>query len=169
MIISYVCHTHLRSALKVWVYLSHFEYAISGTMIASTYGQCVMFLHTLFLIPFISHKWHTLGLVSVLTTQDGTRTIAMAEPKRHHEETLLTLRFWLFSGLESWASNKQILYLSSLDQVELRIVERFRVKQVLRYLFMVISYGEIEAHMDEISLLPVLLLEGNKTCQSRVN
>ena len=34
---------------------------------------------------------------------------------------------------------------------------------------MVISYGEIEAHMDEISLLPVLLLEGNKTCQSRVN
>lgn len=84
-------------------------------------------LHTLFLIPFIPHKWHTLGLVSILTTQDGTRTIAMAEPQGNHDETLLTLCFLLFSGLESWATNKKILCLSSLDQVELRIVERFRV------------------------------------------
>ena len=34
---------------------------------------------------------------------------------------------------------------------------------------MVISYGEIEAHMDELSLLQFLLLEGNKNCQSRAN
>lgn len=52
-------------------------------------------LHTLFLIPFIPHKWHTLGLVSILTTQDGTRTIAMAEPQGNHDETLLTLCFFI--------------------------------------------------------------------------